>query len=67
MGRAADQKLEGASSNPVRVNEFFVGGSSVRMKTKLVLLCYCDTFTLNLLQWLRDFKMFGKLDLTLKI
>ena len=34
MGRAAVQKPEGASSNPSRANEFFVGGSSVRMKTK---------------------------------
>ena len=26
-------KLEGTSSNPARANEFFVGGSSVRLKT----------------------------------
>ena len=29
-------KPEGASSNPARANEIFVGGSSVRMKTNYV-------------------------------
>ena len=33
LGRAAVQKPEGASSNPARANEFFVGDCSVRLKT----------------------------------
>ena len=33
MGRAVVKKPEGVSSNPARVNVFFVDSSSVRMKT----------------------------------
>ena len=36
MGRAAVYKTEGASSNPARANEFFVGVGSVRNESKLV-------------------------------
>ena len=33
MGREVVLKPEGAHSNPAEANEFFFGGSSVRMKT----------------------------------
>ena len=41
MGRAAVQIREGASSGPAKANQFFVGGSGVRMGKQIGFL-YCE-------------------------